>query len=276
MPLRFVRSQDPRRPAAWAVLAMKRSGHHLFIDWACRGLADVAHHNFCRFRRRGLRLAIVPRHGRLLVFRDGQKTHDRHLETADYDRLCRKHARLPQIYSFEEVELEPDVARLMRHPSVRPIVLIRDPYNCLASQIKSGRMSDERYDRKLARYKEQLRWALDRRHAAPGQPIVSYNRFVTQPDYRAAIADAYGIELDRAEFAMRSVPDFGRGSTYSGLDWSPDLAQNVMKRWQTVVDHPIFRRVLDDAELPGLTRALFAESVGALPSVVADAVGSDR
>lgn len=245
-------------------LSMQRSGQHLIIRWLCRSLGEAIHFNFCHFRRRGLAMALTPRTGRRVVYQ-GDAIDDSGIQTAAdlYPSLpAGRFAAL--LYSLEDHDpADPLLRRIIhryRH-CLRVLVVLRDPYNWLASTMQ---LQDEPADttrRRLERCKRYLTNALheDWPLSCP-VTVVKYDRFVLDPAYRRQLARELEVPMrPAAEAALQEVPAFGGGSSFSGTAPGADLRNAVFERWRHFVDDPHYLAVAQDRELAALDSALFPD-----------------
>mgnify|MGYP006274521873 CR=1 FL=1 len=167
------------------------------------------------------------------------------------------------LLSYEEVSFSnPRLTRFLEKPdkyvgpidSALEIVLLRDPYNLFASLLKSGMMDESSSGYYVSKYKEygdkylKIKEASDR-----GALAVTYNEFVTSPEYRISMSNMLGGKL-LAE-APASVSCYGGGSSFQ-----PQASQanelDTMNRWKSYVNDPLYRSLFD-AEITNLADEIF-------------------
>lgn len=251
-------------PRLFLTLSMQRSGQHLVIRWLCQNLGEAIHFNFCHFRRRGLAMALMPRTGRRVIYQ-GDAIDDSGIQTA-----AALYPSLPQgrfaalLYSVEDHDpADPMLRRLIqRHRHcLRVLVVLRDPYNWLASTMQLRDESAAATRRRTERCKRYLTHAL--REDWPVDcpvTVVKYDRFVLDHAYRRQLARELEVPVrPAAEAALQEVPAFGGGSSFSGTVPSADLRDAVFERWRHFVDDPHYLAIAQDPELAALATALFPE-----------------
>lgn len=233
----------------------QRSGQHLVISWLCRGFDDILHVNHVRLRRRGLVRHIEPVMGRVVLYRGS--------EIRDFGRLER--GRLPDLSGmsfgkeFWNVEdIHPADASYSAFGGAAPagvFVILRDPANWLASTFRMGRWTVGDFERKVDVYLRTLRFCLANRDR-PACHIIRFNDFVSDADYRKALsASLPGHDLARSERALDEVPDFGGGSSFSGL--TEKAGSGIGERWQAYAADADFLRLLKTPGLRALSEAFF-------------------
>ncbi len=238
--------------------AMQRSGQHLIIEWVCRGLpAGVLHFNHCRFIKGGRRLFLKPIMGRRIVY-SGDTVEDSGAQgTAN---LCKDFpVPAPEyfLYSVEDMDpLQRSYRRLIRKYSPEVILILRDPANWLASSIRHGRKEESELREHMETYKKQLSIATGQhRHTFPRVIVFNYNEFIINEAYRRDMAGKFDqFDLDKADVALARTPDFGGGSSFSGLSKS-----QTNDRWRKYENDTFFRSLLADRELLELSKAFFGE-----------------
>ncbi|WP_347100783.1 hypothetical protein [Sagittula stellata] len=233
----------------------QRSGQHLVIDWLCRGLDDILHVNHARLRRRGLFRHIEPLAGRVVLYKGEIVTDTGRIELGKLppvgDMTFRK-----EFWSAEDIcPLDPSYRDFGGSIPQKAIVILRDPANWLASTFRMGRWAAKDFERKVGIYRQTLQFCLENR-GNPQWSFICFNDFVSSPDFRKALSTEFADhDLSRAERALDEVPDFGGGSSFSGL--SDKVGTSVQERWHAYIDDPDFLRLLRTPDLRPLSKSFF-------------------
>ena len=241
-------------------LSLQRSGQHAVINWLCTQMQDTIHFNHCHFKRTNFSFEITPINNRIITYK-GNTKHDSGLQNrkdadtllstiGSYDRL---------LYSFEDYS--PDNALLnnyIRNTKPTVILIIRDPYNWLASSIKHGQSSPELLAAKKDIVIKYLEQALKIKDCIKHPVItINFNDWATNISYRKTIMSKFNLPFsESADTAQREVPDFGGGSSFDGTKSNTgDSKMDVFDRWKEYVSDPVFREILDDKYLNQLTES---------------------
>ncbi|MDJ0594193.1 MAG: hypothetical protein QNJ72_30160 [Pleurocapsa sp. MO_226.B13] len=146
------------------------------------------------------------------------------------------------------------------------IILMRDPFNLFASLIKSNLVDEDTIDHYIRLYKDYAGLVLEQQTQSstnnqnlPNEFIfISYNRWFLDSKYRQSIAEQLGFITDGETY--NKVPKQGGGSTFDGLKLdgkAQDL--KVLERWQSMMDHPLFQKILQDRELCEYSQQIFGD-----------------
>jgi len=201
----------------------------------------------------------------VIIYDDDRQQFDVRLTGDELDQINTACTETSWVYSIEEMNpSEPRLLRLLRDKQICPLLIIRDPYNCFASQIVSGKISCDELSFKLQLCKRHFAWALtDPPRTANPLRVVSFNRFVVDFKYREELARYLGMsDLNYAEGAFDIVPDFGGGSSFTGTTPSSNHQRQVFERWQSVVGDPLFEQVCADRELHNMAEQIFGMQPG--------------
>ena len=182
-------------------------------------------------------------------------------------RLC--------LCSFEDANLDSDSrpippTQLFGNSSRRlNIILLRDPYNMLASRLRIFR---DRADTPLSR--EMLvhqgtpimdlwtRYAIEflgRSNHFDGETLpINYNRWVFDQNYRRDICEMLGGEY--SEETLPFVPRNGFGSSFENSGQARLLNRiGLLHRWRHYKDDPVFRELTGKPEIHELSDEIFGE-----------------
>ncbi|MGB3614080.1 MAG: hypothetical protein WBA10_09820, partial [Elainellaceae cyanobacterium] len=91
--------------------------------------------------------------------------------------------------------------------------------------------------------------------------VVNYSSWFSDIDYRREIADQ--IEIDFSDEGLHDISKSGRGSSFDGDKFSGKADKmDVMNRWKSYVDHPLYRELLHTDELLHYSNRLFGHIPG--------------
>lgn len=254
-----------RRGKVFLVYAMKRSGHHHVIDQMCQMLAPVVHFNNCRVRHDRI---DVPHH-RFRAYH-GRWVFDNERRSRTSFRLHRWlldwHTKTA-VYSFEDADLErPSPAPLVSAEDIVEVLIVRDPYNWLASSLEAGGNKTSDLPRRIALQKQHLRYALGRAGTEAGRAIIplGFNAWLTDRSYRVRKCGELGIPY-RDDTDRGVVPSMGGGSSFDGTRRDGrGQTMKVLQRYEAFVDDPVYDELID-SELAALSDAFFGPVVDAAP-----------
>jgi hypothetical protein len=245
-------------------ISPQRSGQHLIIRWLCENIADVVHFNHCYFYRRNLSYHLTPINGRRVIYRGGKI--DDNLwpgrEKLDCNNI-RKLSFQNMLFSMEDVALSNNfVKRIVNvRENIHSIVILRDPYNWLASTMKKDGNSKKLLEKKKSCYIQYLEQALgEKDYLKKNITTINYNKFLIEAAYREGLCNDMNIHLSqRAEESLQDIPTFGGGSSFSGHDADIKLIESVFLRWKSYKNNSLYRGLIDDERLVSLTDAYFGD-----------------
>ncbi|MBE9139428.1 hypothetical protein IQ254_19880 [Nodosilinea sp. LEGE 07088] len=142
------------------------------------------------------------------------------------------------------------------------ILILRDPYNLMASLVKSGRMNPANCDRFIRLFKQYARAFLDNPQYGSVKPkiLVNYNDWFVSTEYRIKIGHEIGFSTQGEAF--EKVPGDGTGSTFDSLNLSGKASQSkVLERWKSMVEDEFYRSLFKDVELVEMSKQIFGLSV---------------
>lgn len=255
-------SKDNGSPRTFVTLSLKRSGQHAVINWLCTQARDIVHFNHCNFERRNACYWITASTNRVVQYKGSEKFDNGVQQRDDLIQLLSRIDNYKQLlYSFEDFDVEHKQLRkyiLKESPTV--VIIIRDPYNWLASTLKRKDCDYEQLVKKKRVLIKHLEYALHLKKY-PGYPLIfiNYNKWVTDQEYRKEICRLLAIPFsDSLDKAILEVPDFGGGSSFSGARTITEkFSSNVFYRWKEFISDSLYRELLDDNYLAELSRSFF-------------------
>jgi len=279
----------------FAVLAMKRTGHHAIIHWLLRHFdGDSAHLNNCEFLLETSHINPPPRvisrterhalfagfssafylqgafqgHVRhVAVHQTFSSQRDRILAMENVEAALRLAYRVgPELdaylYNFEDMHLSTFHALpsdlCSRGPSRQrtELVVMRDLPNFIASRLKGGYLITPAVLDAWASHAE----ASLRPDAYPNTVFVHYPKWHASPDYRRALAERLGLRFtDRGRNDVVPFGPVGRpGSSFDQLQHHGDASKMATsQRWRAYVDDPRWRDICLDPTLRKLSADAF-------------------
>ena len=161
------------------------------------------------------------------------------------------------LYSFED-----------RHPSTicdeikteqKRVILMRDPYNWIASRLKGfqGIHPKEKYkvtDDPIGMWKIHAQCCINN---TEGYIPILYNQWFTSQQYRIELSQRLGLE--HTDKGLEYVPSSGGGSSFDGRNYHMSAQQmNVIDRWREYTNDEVFRSHIDK-EMCDMSDILFPE-----------------
>lgn len=259
-----------RRPGApnrleLRVFAPRRSGHHAIMHWITSNIEGrVVFLNDCRPKANPF------------VYARGTHIHDGRLNHRflfrDREAAGRFSKKGTLIDNYENFEFYDEVMALLdpgRHVWVgeserfHDVLILRDPFNLLASRLRSSRALGRAPDQPLAKarriWKPCAREFAGQTHYATRPVFISYNAWFTSPEYREDLARQLG--LPSADKGLDRVAPYGPaawGGSFDGLAFDGKASQmKVLDRWREYQDDPAFRAQFQDDDLWTLSERIF-------------------
>lgn len=230
------------------VMACKRSGHHAVMGWMLHGMPEPKY----RINHVGAQNAIPA----TKEVRKGLGPIMKKVNSKD--TFC-------VMYNVEQADLKPwSKWKLYKQRSralgvkgevVRKdaILVVRDPFNCIASAMKSSVVTDARS--MIPLLKMHYRQALgDERHA--DCHVINFNRWFSDPGYRRLVAEQLDMPWVKPERRHASVPPSANGSSFDRRKFhGRGFEMKVLDRWRQVKEDHLGKLV--DPELRKLSERLF-------------------
>jgi hypothetical protein len=140
------------------------------------------------------------------------------------------------------------------------VIIIRDPFNLLASRIKKKKSfihvkSSNRTFTDL--WKEYAKEYLgETNYLQQTKVCVNYNRWIQDVEYRRSIAEKLGLHFSDTGF--QEMADMG--SSFENTRYGDETAQQeLMSRWQHYLDDDLFQMLLRDRELIEYSNYIFGK-----------------
>lgn len=218
---------------AYIILGMKRSGHHAILHWICYNFKSAIHYNDYRIHDS----KFIPAHPHQKPVRFGEGEPN------------------VVVYNCEDFKCD-QLSPLMKLPLWKKYntyfsIVLRDPYNWIASSLKAGGGLASRITRRVQMYKNQYKIFKD-----IGAIPISYNRWVEEESYREHIGKK--LSLPTIDKGVRKVSVRGGGSSFDKLKFKGDASKmDVFGRWKAYKNNPIMQMLLNDKELLRINEECF-------------------
>ncbi|HSJ09654.1 MAG TPA: hypothetical protein VK928_07050 [Longimicrobiales bacterium] len=252
------------------VFGLKRSGNHVIINWIFLNLPGTV----CFLNNVRVELHRNP----YLSF--GQSFVKTGADAVNYPRSMRSrrirtrrwHRGHPikdcLIHSYEDRLLERLHADapagrhdryVGRSDVVRPILILRDPFNTMASRMKRHGMFT---DTTVELWKSYAReFVGDTRHLGPHCVPISYNRWCVDAGYRRDLGDM--LQLADPDQGVDEVPTIGGGSSFDATSFhGRGSVMRTSERWREFAEVPAYQRIFRDPELLELSHRIFGDIPG--------------
>ena len=130
------------------------------------------------------------------------------------------------------------------------VLLLRDPFNLIASRFKKGYLDVRSPDISLAdMWIEYAReFVGETEYLTHNKVVINYNQWFSDTNYRQAIADK--LDIDFSDAGINYVSSYGGGSSFEAQDLSGNAQDmKVLKRWEAFSDNSEFRALLNNKTL---------------------------
>jgi len=244
----FVKGETCSR--LFLILAMKRSGHHAFLNWLASGLGSAKHINNAVDGREE-RKWLCPRHsgGEVNYFGDFDEDHyDLIVSLEDFDIDDWSRFRFEKFSTYRGAK------------SITVIVLVRDFRNWLASCLQRRESPDGRdvYDGLTSPYLNDRKvwkppridlWLKQARELTeekmiPSSKVVSFDRWFQPEDYRETLCRE--LNVFPVDSSRHSVSHFGGGSSFDKKNMDGFATQMaVLSRYKDFQDDAEYREIIN-------------------------------
>lgn len=247
------------------IVGLRRSGNHAITNWLEkqeRGSIGYINNAPCdknpyqHFYERHLSYNKYPKKIRQLKLQSRGKF-------TKYDCLLYSH----EDYSLEQVT-NPEFAEkhdiyLGKSREKYDILIIRDPFNLLASRLKSNMMDVKAPNQTVI----NLWIAYAREYLGETQYLknhkvcINYNRWTMDVDYRRQLAGK--LKLEFSDAGINEVKAQGGGSSFEGKAFDGQAGKmDVHNRWKYYAEDPLYRQLLNNRELLEYSERIFGHIPG--------------
>lgn len=248
------------------VIGLRRTGNHAIMHWLEKQhTGDVFHLNNVKagdnpYRYKSENLA---------------KHHPEHQHmSAVYRRQSRGEyiQRDCLLYSYEDWGLEKIThSRFERHHDLYlgrsqkryDVLILRDPFNLMASRLKNNYMPVK--SKRRTAMELWLQYAKEfvgeTQYLRHNRICINYNRWFEDEAYRQQLADTFEISFSDA--GLTRVRTMGGGSSFDGRTLNGQARQmKVNHRWQHFVDNPTYRELFEDPQVWQYSQKIFGDIEG--------------
>jgi len=182
------------------------------------------------------------------------------------DEFLERATRLPTV--VEAKKLFPD-ARVLT------VMLIRDPFNMLASRMQKLRSLREDEATGAARFlsiplekvteiwRSYAREYLERTQVLGDSTRINFNEWFQNHRYRDELLSSMFGGIQNRDLGIDEVPIFGGGSSFEGSTFDGRGSQMIiMDRWKLFVDDSGYRALFKDSEITELSEQIFGHISG--------------
>lgn len=254
------------------IVGLKRSGNHAIINWIRKQQAGTVWYlNNLRPQQNPYR------------YLDEHYPFDKWKKEAKGD-LTEKDCL---IYSYENCELskitDPDFEEkrelyLGKSATEYDVLILRDPFNMLASMLHNHKKQLEQHGKITKNYFQgKNKYGRDKKEGEDlislwidyakeflgetnfldrNKVVINYNAWFSSEDYRRELAQK--LKLNFSDRGMNEVKNFGGGSSFEGLQLDGTaITMDVLNRWKTLIDDPQYRALLNNRELVEYSEKIF-------------------
>lgn len=255
----------------YLTIALKRSGQHAIINWLCHHLKSAIHMNDCTFIHKDGKMMIVPSSGRFVYYYNQNKIDSGGMVEVESEKpfkaFFEKLKKIEKfdniIYSFEETSLKSIyLKKFIKHYNPIVLLILRDPYNCLASSFQHHNGQNT-----LAEMKEKKQKLISYLKQALGienylnYPIftIDYGKWVQHDYYINSLLHKLNIPFyQQAENSVTQIQSFGGGSSFDGTETDyTSLQKQVFERWKIYQNNSDYLDLLNDELLSELALDFF-------------------
>ena len=225
----------------YIILGMKRSGHHAIVNWIAHNHSNgFLHYNNCSSGwQRG---DFTPN------YRVGDTDMGIPLgQTKDIKhRICNvEDLDLLKFRQYKMVDFE----SLKKFDEVYFALVLRDPYNWLASSIKVGGGIAPRTDSRINLWKMQAEEYLGNTcHINAPLTFVNFPKWFSSKEYRERLSYQFGMKTSHK--AVDLVSNQGNGSSFDKLKFQNNASgMKILQRWHSFRGRKYFNDLIKDNQL---------------------------
>lgn len=228
----------PLAPREIVVLGMARSGNHAVIEWLLSGA------------------------GRSWVFANDLNVGQDPFQPAGLVHRSRGEEPRLAVYSHEDFDPATVGDRV---PGGAHVLVLRDPYNLLASRLRAHSINPDAVGMPSTRDAARMvmeRWILHalefigQTHHLPNRFNVNFASFIGDSNYRRDLAAGLRIEPD--DSTLKRVATYGRGSSFDRMRYDGKADRmRVLDRWREYAGDPVFQDAVRDPRIRQLAELIF-------------------
>lgn len=144
----------------------------------------------------------------------------------------------------------------------RDVLILRDPFNLVASRLHSGRLSvKHKHEDVLSIWLEHAREYLGEQNCLPCKVVVNFNKWASDPSYREALSKELGFVF--VDKGVDSVPTIGGGSSFDRLSYDGRAGEmDIQGRWRRFEDSDRFIQCFTDPNVFRYAKQIFGQMEG--------------
>jgi hypothetical protein len=144
------------------------------------------------------------------------------------------------------------------------LILLRDPFNLLASRIKRGfldvKIKNKNFIDLWLEYAQEILGETN--YLSQNKKIfVNYNQWVQNQNYRQQISEQLGLQFSDA--GIDTVPHYGKGSSFDGKEFDGKAKEmDIQNRWKYFLEDKTYRTMLNHPKLWEYSERIFGHIPG--------------
>lgn len=233
---------------------MPRSGNHAVINWIIGQYQDAGYQTVFENNKR-------------LDFLNAIKPHlpnnpsPDHLADKNLYIISHEYMNL-----FDVIPVDPDIAKC--YGNVMNILLLRDPFNWVASRLKfqidkKAYFRDKPINTAASFFKMYAYEFINQTNYLDNKIVINYNKWNLNVDYRSDLTTEY-FQIPFTDKNYNVMSKEGGGSSFDSKDIDPVIFHDhVMNRWQSMIDNDDYRNVFaGQQEVFDLSARIFGVTPG--------------
>lgn len=220
---------------AYVIIGMKRSGHHGTVMWISANIPNgtILFNDCCNGWG-----------SKILLPSNYQSPQAQEIAVGDVRDIRNA------IFNIEDLNMDKlDKHDIMNFHNVKRyrekylILVIRDPWNWLASRIKMGGSVLKELPNKINYYNKHCEFALKSKtyKYAKNVIVINYNDWFSDVDYRSYLSEKLNLEPNNGYNGMNILSTRGGGSSFDNLKYQNKAQKmNVLNRWKFYKDSEFF------------------------------------
>jgi hypothetical protein len=232
---------------AYIILGMKRSGHHALAYWIAHNWlpkASMLHNDCGKGWNKGFLLPTYPNENNQFVTVGEGETEIDIYNIEDFDV---KHL---DTYNFAKFSI------FRPYNSVHIMLVVRDPYNWIASSLKTGGGPAKRLPNRIKLWKKQINFLKGNNLKQRNKILaVNYNDWFKQEYYRMHLA--VQLKLPSFDQGINVTSPRGGGSSFDKMKFKNKASQmKVLERWKYFKGNSEFIKYID-TQIESLSKEFF-------------------
>jgi hypothetical protein len=213
------------------IMSLPRTGTHAISMWIYSAFDEPKMHRTTRHDKPAVRVIGLPKNDNRITINAAVFT---------LERFC-----ITEFASYRLCAIGCSAMPDMRNHTVERsdnVLVVRDPFNMVASLLKSG-ADDDRVNDCLNKIEHYLEQTLGIESYVPDCQIILYNKWFACGDYRKGIANNLEIQPDPE--AVNDVPNFGDGSSFDRRIFNKRAQKmDVLNRYKKYLNNEQYRNLI--------------------------------